>query len=128
MKNIIIYLGLSLLFTHELDAMTRREWRIIPGLNALSDASGETLFVLAHIPLYMLVLGFIASANERTRAVARAVLGIFLVAHAGLHYLFSGQASYPFSSGLSSVLIYGAAVCGLAFLALAWFESRRPGV
>ena len=126
MKNFTFYLGLSLLFTHELDAMTQREWRIIPILNSLSDAAGEALFVLVHIPLYMLVLGCIASANEKTRIASRNILGVFFIAHAGLHYLFAGHASNNFSSGLSSALIHGAAICGLVFLGLEWAGRRRP--
>lgn len=64
MKNIVIYLGLALLFTHELDSMPNHEWRILPILNSLSDAMGEWFFVVAHVPIFVITIAFIASLNE----------------------------------------------------------------
>ena len=119
MKNTAFYLGISLLFTHELDAMSNHEWRVLPGLNALSEAAGATAFLVAHVPLFALVIAFIASLNLKTRAKARNIASGFLIAHAAAHYLFSDNSAYEFSSLVSSLLIYGAALCGVAyFLAL----------
>jgi len=121
MKDTAFYLGIALLFTHELDAMPNHEWRVLPGLGMLPDAVGESAFLIAHVPLFAVVIAFIASLNLRTRATARGIASGFLIVHAAAHYLFSGNAVYEFSSLISSVLIYGSAVCGIAY-----FVLRRP--
>lgn len=124
MRDFIFYLGLALLFTHELDSMPNREWHVLPILRSMSSSNGEFVFVLAHIPLFAIVVAFVASLNRRIRAGARAVASGFLVLHALLHYLFSSHAAYEFTSTLSSVLIYGAATCGGAYLATAVVEHN----
>lgn len=125
MKSSAFYLGIALLFTHELDAMPNHEWRMFPGLNLLPDAVGETMFLLAHIPLFVLVIAFVASLNVKTRATARGIASAFLIVHAAAHYLFSGNSAYEFSSVVSSVLIYGAAVCGIGYFAAIRYKSDR---
>ena len=125
MKNSAFYLGIALLFTHELDAMPNHEWRMLPGMNQLSDATGEMTFLLAHVPLFAVAIAFIASLNAKTRATARGVASAFLIAHAAAHYVFSGNLAYEFSSVVSSVLIYGAAVCGIGYFAAIRFEDDK---
>ncbi len=128
MKNVLFYLGVSLLFTHELDAMPNQEWRVLPLTSMLGDSAGELAFVLLHIPLFALVIGFIASLNPATRARARMLTSAFLVLHAGLHGLFTTHAHYEFAGLLSNGLIYGAAVCGALYLALTYTDRRREFV
>ena len=120
MKNFVFYLGLGLLFTHEMDAMPNHEWRVLPMLRFLSELNGEMAFLLAHIPLFALTIGFVASLNIRTRLVAQRLASGFLIIHAVLHFAFTGHPNYEFSANISNVLIFGAALCGtLYFLALA---------
>jgi len=123
MKNTAFYLGISLLFTHELDAMSNHEWRIIPGLSALPEAAGAATFLIAHVPLFALVIAFIASLNPKIRDRARNIACGFLLVHAVAHYLFSSHSAYEFSSVLSAVLIYGAAFCGAAYFVALRFEN-----
>jgi hypothetical protein len=125
MKNPAFYLGLALLFTHELDSMPNHEWRVLPFLGSISDATGEMTFLIAHIPIFALVIAFVASLNLKTRAMARDIASRFLIVHALLHYLFSTNPAYEFSSPLSSILIYGAAICGAAYFAAAWLERKQ---
>ncbi len=114
MKSACFYLGLALLFTHELDSMPNHEWRVLPVLRSLSDSAGETAFIIAHVPVFALTIAYVASLNLRTRRLARDVGSGFFIVHAILHALFSGHPDYEFSSLLSSTLIYGAAFCGAA--------------
>ena len=125
MKNPAFYLGLALLFTHELDSMPNHEWRVLPLLGSLSDATGEMTFLIAHIPIFALVIAFVASLNLKTRAMARDMASGFLIIHAILHYLFSGHPEYEFSAWLSSTLIYGAAICGATYFVAAWLERKQ---
>jgi hypothetical protein len=125
MKNLVFYLGLGLLFTHEMDAMRNHEWRVLPILRSLSEANGEIAFLLAHVPLFALTIGFVASLRLRTRLIARKLASAFLIVHAILHLAFSGHPNYEFSASLSNTLIYGAAFCGaFYFLALAIASSH----
>jgi hypothetical protein len=123
-KSAIFYLGLGLLFTHELDAMPNHEWRVLPVLRALSDSTGELVFVLAHVPIFAIVIAFVASLDRRVRRRSETLAAVFLVVHAVLHWLYSGHDAYEFSSPYSSVLIYAAALCGVLYFLLP--AGRRP--
>lgn len=124
MKNIAFYLGLALFFTHELDAMPNHEWRVLPVLGDLADSVGQVTFVIAHILIFAVVIAYIASLNLKTRSVARDIASGFLIAHALLHFAFSGHSAYEFSSSLSSLLIYGAALFGLAYFLARWMDKK----
>ena len=123
-KSWAFYVGLALLFTHELDAMPNHEWRVLPVLRSLSDSLGEAVFLAAHVPIFAVTIAFVASLNSKTRSIARNIACGFFIAHAALHYLYSGHPAYEFSSTMSSVLIYGAAACGVAYFFVR--ISRRP--
>ncbi len=60
------YLAVTFLLLHEMDAVRCREWRIFPGLSLLKDNTGYGVFMLAHVPLYLLLVWeLIDSANSR---------------------------------------------------------------
>ena len=123
MKSTAFYLGLAMLFTHELDAMPNHEWRVLPLLRNLEDSVGQVTFILAHIPIFAVVIACVASLNLKTRSMARDIASGFLVVHALLHLAFTGHPAYQFDSVLSASLIYGAALCGLSYLLLRWTEK-----
>ena len=117
------YLGLAVLLTHELDAMTHHEWRLLPLLGGLEDDVGRTVFVALHVPLFAGIIAWIASTRSRIRVLGRLAVSGFLVVHAGLHLAFTGHADYGFSSLLSIVLIFGGAFFGAVYLALHFRRS-----
>ena len=119
MKETAFYLGLGALLTHELDAMSNHEWRLLPGLGGLPDDTAMTVFVALHVPLFALLIGLVASTRPGVRRVSRLVVAGFLVVHAGLHLWFTGRPEYEFSSLLSETLIFGGALCGALYLVLA---------
>jgi hypothetical protein len=128
MKNGIFYLGLGMLFTHELDAMTNHEWRVLPILRALSDDLGANIFVLAHVPIFAIVIACVASLNPKVRAKTRLIASGILAIHSVLHGFFSGHAAYEFSSPASMFFIYGAASLGLLYLLADFLERRAISV
>ena len=123
-KSAVFYIGLGLLFTHELDAMPNHEWRVLPVLSALSDSTGELVFVLAHVPIFAIVIAFVASLDRRVRRRSEALAAVFLIGHAVLHWLYSGHDAYEFTSQYSSLLIYAAALCGALYFLLP--AGRNP--
>ncbi len=125
MKSIFFYLGLALIFTHELDAMANYEWRVLPLTAGLTDAAGKATFILAHVPIFAIVIACVASLNLKTRSMARDIASGFLIAHALLHFAFAGHPEYRFTSSLSSILIYGAAASGLGYFLFRWIEAKR---
>ena len=80
--------------------------------------SKDGVFVIAHIPIYAVLVALVASTNERIRDGARIAIAAFLVVHGGLHALFMNHPDYEFSSVLSNALIFGGAALGAMFLML----------
>jgi hypothetical protein len=117
-RDISFYLGMGALFTHELDAVPNHEWRGMPLLGSLPDEQAMVAFIAAHVPLFALTIGLVASSNPRIRALARAGIAVFLLVHGLLHWLSMGRANYEFSSTLSNLLIFGGSAFGALYLAL----------
>jgi hypothetical protein len=115
------YFGLGCLITHELDAVSNHEWRVLPLLRALPDQLGMDIFVAAHVPLCAVIVALIASTSLRLRCRSRLAVSGFLLLHASLHALWMNHVEYEFSSALSTALIFGGGAAGALHLFL---ESR----
>jgi len=111
-------LGYGLLATHELDAVLRAEWRVLPGLSWLAEDLARPLFIALHVPLFALLTAWIGSTEPATRQRARLGISLFLVVHLGLHGLFADHPHYAFRQPSSELYIVGGALCGLAWLLL----------
>ncbi len=125
MKDLVFYVGLACLFTHEMDAVPNHEWRLLPILKTLPEDSGMWAFVAGHVPLIALVLAMVASLKPRMRRVSRIVVGAFALLHGLAHWLSMGDPAYEFASPLSNVLIFGAATCGTVFLVIEWKDESE---
>lgn len=126
MKSLFFYLGLGFIATHELDAVTQHEWRLLYILRSLPDPLARDLFVALHLPLFAALIWITQHPRALWRDSARFALMAFLIVHVGLHWRLSGHALYTFHSPLSWALILGGGLCGLAYLALALRERRWP--
>jgi hypothetical protein len=124
MKEKLLYLGVGMLFTHELDAMRNNEWLVLPLTSWLPSEYAETVFVWAHIPLFAVLVAALASLNMKIRQNTRLGFSIFLVIHGILHAAFSAHEKYEFASLTSNVLIFGGALCGALYLLLNGRASR----
>lgn len=118
MKEAVFYVGLGMLFTHELDAVLNHEWRVMPILKSLPDDRGMIIFVAFHIPLFAGIIAAAASQVHKTRHRTRFVICTFLVIHGGLHFGFSNDPAYEFDAILSDILIFGGAAIGALYLLL----------
>ena len=124
LADLLFSVGLALLLTHEMDAMTHTEWRILPVLSWLRESSGLVWFVVLHVPIYTIILWLLASTSSIIRWRAQAGTDLFLLLHAGLHTLFSSHSEYTFEGLMSYSLIYGAGLFGLLHLLLL-LQKRR---
>lgn len=107
----VFYLGLSFILLHEMDAVDKKEWRIFPGLNRLSDDWGYKVFVAAHLPLYVLLFWGIWGDHGNATEVMKG-MDIFFVAHLGAHILMKNHPKNLFKGWLSWTFIIGAGVAG----------------
>lgn len=119
------YAGMGVLFTHELDAIQRHEWRVLPLTSWLPDEYGFIVFLFFHIPLFAVLIALVASANEKIRVRTRIGIGIFLIIHALLHTLFIGNARYEFATLPSNILIFGGALLGVIYLLSEYFGKQK---
>ena len=124
----LFLVGVSLLFTHELDAMTHAEWRVLPLTSWLAPEVGRLVFVALHVPIFALVLGWLTSHMPERVTKAQFWIALFLVVHAVLHLVFSGHPDYTFDGMLSNILIFGAALCGAVYLWWSRHQKRKQCV
>lgn len=117
-NELLFYLGLGLLLGHEMDAVHKHEWRLLFILRSMPDERARDLFVLAHVPLVVVLLWLVGHSSEDVRLWTMAVTDAFLVVHAGLHWRLSDHPKYEFNTPVSRLLIYGAAVVGAVHLLL----------
>lgn len=112
----VFVLGLAVLFTHEMDAMTQGEWRVLPFTNWMPEPVAQWVFVAVHVPLYALLMWFCFHDRRAVRELARLLVGAFLIVHVGLHSLFSSHPHYEFEGPLSLALIWGGGLLGGLYL------------
>ncbi len=120
MEQLFFVLTMAFMFTHELDAIRRHEWRIFPGANLLSDEQGFLVFILIHIPLFGLVLwaSFIGVAG--TTNVFQIAFSMFCIIHIFLHKLNENHPAYEFKNPLSQFLIWGSGFAGAAHILIVY--------
>jgi len=124
MAGAVIWLGVALLIAHELDAVARHEWRLLPGFASFEDDVARDLFVLLHIPLLAIIFWAMTHHDAGLKSAGRAVIAALLVIHGGLHFLLSGHALYEFQGIVAHLTIYGATLAGAAYLVLRAIDSK----
>ena len=125
MTIVFFYLGLGTLLTHELDAISNHEWRLLPILRSLPDVLAMNTFILLHVPLIAVLLALVSSTNKQLRTRSRLGVSLFLIIHAGLHLWFMGNPRYEFASTVSNVLIFSGALFGGLHLATHYIQDRH---
>ena len=111
-------IAFALLISHELDAMIREEWRLLPGFGGLTDATAADVFNLLHVPLFALILVGVMSASRPVRRRTSVSVELFLVGHAIAHTVLRGAEEYLFEGPVETITVYGSAAVALAHLTL----------
>lgn len=109
-SHFFFYLGLSFIFIHEMDAVRCKEWRIFPMLSLLDDKTGFQVFMLAHIPLFTLLLWALMGQENPISWIKG--LDVFFMLHLIAHVLFFRHPKNDFKDWISWLWIIGAALWG----------------
>lgn len=116
LTHLLFTLMLSFFIVHELDAVLRHEWRVMPVMRRLPDPMGQQVFIWVHVPILIAIFWWIMPDPN---ALAGLCLSAFAVVHVGLHWLFRKHPAYEFDNPSSRALIAGAGLFGaLHFLSV----------
>ena len=119
MLDFVFYAMVAAFIAHELDAVKRHEWRVLPLTSFLPDEVGEQVFIWAHLPLLAFLLWGTAGNPDGAMRVG---LATFSIIHIGLHALFRKHPAYEFNNVSSWSLIILAGLLGIWYLgALGFF-------
>ncbi|MEO1658239.1 MAG: DUF6713 family protein [Pseudomonadota bacterium] len=114
MVDLLYFSLVGAFFTHELDAVKRHEWRVLPPFSLMPERTAEQSFIWAHIPLFALLLwGSVGEPDNPTRIG----LAAFAIIHVVLHALFRSHSRYEFNNSSSELLILLPGALGGAYLA-----------
>ncbi len=111
--DLLYYAMVGAFFTHELDAVKRHEWRVLPITSFLPERIGEQVFIWLHVPLFALLLW---GGDDDVASATRLGLSAFAIVHVGLHILFRRHPAYEFNNFSSWALIVLTAILGTAYL------------
>lgn len=117
-ENLAFATVLSLLLTHEIDAVIRHEWQMFPGYMLIdNDDLGYVIFTVAHIPLFILLLWGLFTGGVIAQRIMLGI-DIFSIIHIGLHLLVLKHPRNQFRSLLPWSIIVGAGLAGALDLLL----------
>ncbi|MEM7470600.1 MAG: DUF6713 family protein [Pseudomonadota bacterium] len=113
MLDFLYYSTIGAFFKHELDAVKRHEWRVLPLLRAIPERFGEQVFIWLHVPLFALLLW---GGDGEPKSVTRVGLAAFSIVHVGLHFVFRRHPAYEFNNPSSWGLILLSGFLGGTYL------------
>ncbi len=105
-------LMLACFVAHELDAVDKREWRLIFILRTMADNHAGALFTLLHIPLAFVTLSLVFSASPDVAYYSRLLLDVFAMIHLYLHWRLRNHPENRFVWPGSYVPIASAGILG----------------
>lgn len=113
--TLLFYVCMGFMATHELDAIQRREWRLLFLGAPLDDETAFHLFTVLHVPLFAWIMWAAPSPTFQTG------FSLFAVIHAGVHWVVRRHPRNELNNPFSWFLIGGAALCGAAYLWMVTF-------
>ncbi len=110
---------------HEMDAVFWKEWELF---GIASEYLGLIVFILAHVPLFLVVFYGMMNLGKKSGLAISLVMGVFGMVHFVLHAAIGRDYFVtPFSSGLVNAVFVISAV-QLYFTVRRIKESRNPAV
>ena len=80
MTDLVFFAAVSLLLLHEMDAIDKREWRLLFVLRRLPDDGAMRWFIFLHLPLFVALLALVAAGpSTAVRWIEAGVDGFLVV-------------------------------------------------
>lgn len=108
--DLVFLIGLVFFFNHELDAIQEHEWRFFFSRLSISDENAYRIFTALHLPLFVFILWNLQSDYFQIG------FDLFLILHAGLHWLLRHHPQVTFDNRFSRFWIFGGALLGCLHL------------
>jgi len=116
MTDLIFYAVLALFIAHELDAVKRQEWKVLPIFRDFPPQIGFYLFIVGHIPLLIVFFWLMGHPSPLIRTWFQIGLDSFAIVHTILHWLFQKHEHYDFNTSFSKWLIYLTSIMAIIHL------------
>lgn len=117
-SDILFYIALSLFFTHQVDAIRCKEWRILPGLSSLKENFAEKLFIAIHIPVFILIFILISIPSPDVKYYFQITIDVMISGHIGKHIILSKNKENLFNDNLSKMIILFSSVFAFIHLCI----------
>lgn len=118
--DLLYYAMVGMFFTHELDAIKRHEWRVLPITSWMPERIAEQTFIWMHAPLFA---GVLFGGDGDLDNATRIGLSAFAIVHVGLHIIFRRHPAYEFNNTSSWMLILGSGMLGALYIILVFTGS-----
>ena len=115
--DLLFFVAVSCLLVHEMDAIDKKEWRLLFVLRKLPDEGALRWFIGLHLPLFVALMALIAAGPTSATRWIEGSIDVFLVVHAVLHERLSAGGDPAFANRFSRWLIWSAALFAVAHLA-----------
>ncbi len=115
LRDYFMLTALAALLIHEADAVRCKEWRMLPGLDSLSDRFGRLAFQYLHFPLYLALLYYALLAPSAGFDIG---FGVFGMLHLVAHLFFLRHPANRFLEVQSWLWIVAFAGSGAALISL----------
>lgn len=121
----VYLLNTTLLIIHEIDGAYWKEWKLFGRFGkSLDDKNGLTIYLLAHIPILVILLYGLISLNTIIGLIISLILTIFLIAHLIVHIFVKKRNPIEFNS-LSFYILFGTLILSLTQLPLTLYYLVR---
>jgi hypothetical protein len=114
--DLLFAAGISALLLHELDAVDKKEWRLLFVLRRLPDEVALRWFILLHLPLFPALFALVAASETPAILSIQGGVDLFLIVHAALHERLAHRGERAFANSFSRWLIWSAAALAAAHL------------
>ena len=115
--ELLFFMGVSSLLLHEMDAIHKKEWRLLFVLRRLPDDGALRWFIVLHGPLLVALMVLVAASDSATVRWVEGGVDAFLIVHAGLHERLGSHGEVAFANVFSRSLIWSSAGFGALHIA-----------
>jgi hypothetical protein len=117
-SDTLFFIAVSLLLMHEMDAIDKKEWRLMFVLRRLPDEGAIRWYILIHQPLFVALLALVAAGPSTPVRWLETAVDAFLIVHLGLHERIVMRGDPAFDNPFSRWLIRAAAAVATIHIVL----------